>query len=198
MDLGWPADALRIAVVIDGHGELHAVLTVDVLSQQGKPATYVLDSHFEHVEPWQYLSQYGYTWLERSKPGSTQWTRLDNGAPVPAQQIAILASAIMPASPRWSDTQPARVTVTASVKLLGEEIKVASARHATPAVLDGGDHRNLLIQASSSQDETVGATASADDDVTVAPASASVSRHSRHHGHAHTHSHGHRGRRHVA
>ncbi|MEI9891615.1 MAG: transglutaminase-like cysteine peptidase [Caulobacteraceae bacterium] len=76
MDMGWPADLLRIAVVIDGHGDLHAVLTVDVLSQQGKPATYVLDSHFQHVEPWQYLNQYGYIWLERSKPGSTLWSRL--------------------------------------------------------------------------------------------------------------------------
>jgi len=199
MDMGWPAEALRIAVVIDGHGALHAVLTVDVLSQQGKPATYVLDSHFEHVEPWQYLSQYGYTWLERSKPGSTQWTRLDNGGSVPAQQMAILASAILPASPRWSDTDPApRVTVTASAELLGEVQQVAAAARVIPAVLDGGEGRNLLIQAASRQDEAAKETASADDEVTVAPASVHASRHSRHHAHAHAHahSHGRHGRRH--
>jgi Bacterial transglutaminase-like cysteine proteinase BTLCP len=136
MDLGWPADALRIAVVLDQHGELHAVLTVDVLSQQGKPATYVLDSHFEHVEPWQYFGQYGYTWLERSKPGSTQWSRLDNGRPFELSSMAVLASAIMPASPRWSDVQMAsnapapkalvQVTVTASMKLLPDEPQVAA------------------------------------------------------------------------
>jgi hypothetical protein len=186
-------------VVIDGHGALHAVLTVDVLSQQGKPATYVLDSHFEHVEPWQYLSQYGYTWLERSKPGSTQWARLDNGGSVPAQQMAILASAILPASPRWSDTDPApQVTVTVSAKLLGQEQQVAAVARVTPAVLDGGESRNLLIQAASRQDEAAKEAASADDEVTVAPASVHASRHSRHHAHTHAHarSHGRHGRRH--
>jgi predicted transglutaminase-like cysteine proteinase len=195
MDMGWPAEALRIAVVIDGHGALHAVLTVDVESQQGKPATYVLDSHFEHVEPWQYLSDYGYTWLERSKPGSNQWARLDNGGSVPAQQMAILASAILPASPRWSDTDPAaRVTVTASANPVGDVQQVAASARAMPAVLDGGRNRNLLIRTASRQDDAADETASADDDVTVAPASAHVSRHSRHHGHARS-SHGRHGRR---
>lgn len=103
MAMGWPAEALRIAVVIDNHHDLHAVLTVDVLSQQGKPATYVLDSHFQHVEPWQFLNEYGYVWLERSKPGSTQWSRLDNGTAGETTRIAALATQIMPASPRWGD-----------------------------------------------------------------------------------------------
>lgn len=140
MELGWPADTLRIAVVLDQHGELHAVLTVDVLSQQGKPATYVLDSHFEHVEPWQYFGQYGYTWLERSKPGSTQWSRLDNGREFELKNMAVLATAIMPASPRWSDVQtasaaPAQVTIKVSVKLLSDEPQIAPAK-VTLASLD--------------------------------------------------------------
>ena len=146
MDLGWPADALRIAVVLDQHHELHAVLTVDVLSQQGKLATYVLDSHFEHVEPWQYFGQYGYTWLERSKPGSTKWSRLDNGRPFELSRMAVLASAIMPASPRWSDVQTAAaspapqalVTVKTSMKLLPDETQVAA-----PTVTLAGLDRTL-------------------------------------------------------
>jgi predicted transglutaminase-like cysteine proteinase len=101
MNMGWPADALRVAVVIDGHGQLHAVLTVDVKTQAGAPATYVLDSHFAHVEPWSVLNQYGYTWLERSKPGSNQWVRLDRGGQAETWRIASLAAVIMPASPRW-------------------------------------------------------------------------------------------------
>jgi predicted transglutaminase-like cysteine proteinase len=111
MDMGWPAESLRIAALIDGHGDLHAVLTVDVESLKGAPATYVLDSHFAHVEPWQVLSQYGYYWLERSKPGSSQWARLDGDSAVGSQKIASLSTMIMPASPRWDDrhTQYAQV-----------------------------------------------------------------------------------------
>jgi predicted transglutaminase-like cysteine proteinase len=199
LDMGWPGDALRIAVVIDGHGALHAVLTVDVLSQQGKPATYVLDSHFEHVEPWQYLGQYGYTWLERSKPGSSQWARLDNGGSATVQQMALLATAIMPASPRWSDTQPTQVQVTTSVKLLAETPQVAARPRPVPAVLDAEDNRTLLILASSQKEEAVEEAAGDGDDVTVAPASAHGSRHGRHHGHVHAaHGHSHHGRRHTA
>lgn len=205
MAMGWPAEALRVAVVLDGHHELHAVLTVDVETPQGRAATYVLDSHFQHVEPWQYLSEYGYTWLERSKPGSTEWARLDNGAAAQAQRIALLATAIMPASPRWDDSQTTKaplpaagpVTVTASVKLLGDELRVA-AREAVPTMLDAGDDSALLIQAGVAKEETL--EASAKDDVDVAPASAHASRHGRHHGHSHA-AHGGHGRhkgRHAA
>ena len=109
VELGWPVDLLRIAAVIDGHGQLHAVLTVDVTSQAGKPATYVLDSHFEHVEPWAQLNAYGYTWLERSKPGSTQWA--DSGGAAATMKIAMLAVAVMPASPKWTDGHAAPATV---------------------------------------------------------------------------------------
>jgi predicted transglutaminase-like cysteine proteinase len=176
MDLGWPADALRIAVVIDGHGALHAVLTVDALSQQGKPATYVLDSHFEHVEPWQYFGQYGYTWLERSKPGSREWSRLDNGREFETRRIAGLATQIMPASPRWSDVAApeAPVTVTASARLLSDDPEIA-APQLTSASLDDNAEA-LLIQVSLVDD--------------AAPDH--PSRHGRHHGH------GHRGGGHTA
>lgn len=102
LDMGWPAEALRIAVVVDGHGDLHAVLTVDGRSEQGKPVTYALDNHFEHVEPWQVLNQYGYVWLERSKPGSSEWSRLDNGTAGETLRIASLATQVMVA-PRWGD-----------------------------------------------------------------------------------------------
>lgn len=194
MDMGWPADVLRIAVVLDQHHTLHAVLTVDVVSEQGKPGTYVLDSHFEHVEAWQYFSQYGYTWLERSKPGSTQWTRLDNGAPTATQQMVSLAKAIMPSSPRWSDVPapvaPAAVTVTASVRLLSDDPQVEPARF-TPASLDS-NAEPLLIQAGLN----TSAEASEGDDVTVGPAAVEVSRHGRHHGHGHGHGRSH-GRRHT-
>lgn len=102
IQMGWPAELLRIAVVADGRGDLHALLTVDVTAPSGKPATYALDSHFTHVEPWARLNAYGYQWLERSKPGLNQWTRLDKGAPADAQRIARLAATIMPASPVWN------------------------------------------------------------------------------------------------
>ena len=123
MALGWPAEALRVAALIDGHGDLHAVLTIDVTSLQGKPATYVMDSHFEHVEPWQVLNQYGYYWLERSKPGSSQWARLDGGSQVGTQQIASLSTMIMPASPMWSDGAAQLVRVKAyGQALAGREV----------------------------------------------------------------------------
>ena len=89
MKLGWPPEDLRIAMVIDERGELHAVLTVDVMSAKGAPATYVLDNRFLHVETWKHLSDYGYTWVERAKPGSTQWTRLEAGGAAAAQFIAV-------------------------------------------------------------------------------------------------------------
>jgi predicted transglutaminase-like cysteine proteinase len=133
MDMGWPAEALRIAVVIDGHGDLHALLTVDVTMPNGAPATYALDSHFERVEPWDALSQYGYTWLERSKPGSTQWTRLDNGGVAANQQIALLAATIMPASPRWEDNKVSPRAASVVVKLERPAPAVQEIRVAAPA-----------------------------------------------------------------
>lgn len=74
--LGWPADALRMAVLLDEHGRLHAVLTVDVTTPKGEPATYAMDNRLTHVEPWRRLNEVGYRWIEREKPGSAQWVIL--------------------------------------------------------------------------------------------------------------------------
>jgi hypothetical protein len=95
------------------------VLTVDVESMKGKPATYVLDSHFEHVEPWQVLNQYGYYWLERSKPGSSEWARLDGGSAAGTVQIASLSTMIMPASPAWNGDLGQVVRVKAYASVMG-------------------------------------------------------------------------------
>ena len=202
VEMGWPADSLRIAVVIDGRGELHAVLTVDVVSEKGAPGTYVLDSHFQHVEPWQYLNQYGYTWLERSKPGSRQWARLDNGAPAETTRIAMLASVMMPASPRWGDTRtaaaapmaPASVTVTASVALAPAGPEVPAARP-VPAVLDTRADQALLIRATFNDGGT--SAAEAEDDVSGGEASGHGSPHGGRHGHGQSRAHS-LGRRHRA
>ncbi len=126
VEMGWPADLLRIAVVVDGRGELHAVLTVDATAPSGRPATYVLDSHFEHVEPWSRMNAYGYTWLERSKPGSGRWTRLDGGGAVETLRIAGLARAIMPASPKWIEDETRQAP--GSVRLTAEQPAVNDAQ----------------------------------------------------------------------
>jgi predicted transglutaminase-like cysteine proteinase len=136
MDMGWPAEALRIAALIDGHGELHAVLTVDVMSLKGKPATYVMDSHFEHVEPWQVLNSYGYYWLERSKPGSSEWARLDGGSVAGTVQIASLSTMIMPASPKWSDTMVQMAQAQAYDPLIAPEQSVAAETQPLRLALD--------------------------------------------------------------
>jgi predicted transglutaminase-like cysteine proteinase len=77
IEMGWPADSLRMAVVINERREMHAVLTVDVTSQKGAPATYVMDNRTPHVEPWKNLADVGYMFLERAKPGSAEWTSVD-------------------------------------------------------------------------------------------------------------------------
>jgi predicted transglutaminase-like cysteine proteinase len=138
MDMGWPAEALRIAALVDGHGELHAVLTVDVVSLKGKPGTYVMDSHFEHVEPWQVLNSYGYYWLERSKPGSTQWARLDGGSAAGTVQIASLSTMIMPASPKWGDTPAPMARVTAYAALIAPAPAVEAEAPRAQLALDTG------------------------------------------------------------
>ncbi len=140
MDLGWPAEALRIAALVDGHGELHAVLTVDVMSLKGKPATYVLDSHFEHVEPWQVLNSYGYYWLERSKPGSALWARLDGDSPAGTVRIASLSTMIMPASPKWSDTPVQMVRVKAYDAVIAP-LEVVAIEPQAPLALETGSVR---------------------------------------------------------
>ena len=115
LDMGWPAESLRIAVLADGHGGLHAVLTVDVQSQRGKPGTYVLDSHFAHVEPWRTLNQYGYWWLARSRPGSSDWARLDGGSTSGDALMASLIATPVGEAPRWDDASAKVVRVKVQV-----------------------------------------------------------------------------------
>jgi predicted transglutaminase-like cysteine proteinase len=76
LDQGWPAEALRMATAVDEQGQLHAVLTVDVTYAHGRRGTYVLDNRFNHVEPWQVLSEYGYAWVERMNATGRGWTSL--------------------------------------------------------------------------------------------------------------------------
>jgi predicted transglutaminase-like cysteine proteinase len=97
--LGWPADDLRIAVVADERGALHAVLTVDVTSRKGTAATYVMDSHMLHVEPWKVLETYGYLFMERAKPGSADWRRLDDTDALATRLIASLKANMPTSSP---------------------------------------------------------------------------------------------------
>jgi predicted transglutaminase-like cysteine proteinase len=140
MALGWPAEDLRIAVVLDENNQLHAVLTVDVLSAKGKPATYVLDSRFAHVEPWMRLRDYGYTWVERAKPGSADWNRVEDGGAMSATLIAI--SATLKQSPAVLETAaPAGLPVaveTAAADPIGDLL--ASLTPASPAGVEGEGH----------------------------------------------------------
>lgn len=140
MALGWPAEDLRIAVVLDENNQLHAVLTVDVLSAKGKPATYVLDSRFAHVEPWKRLSDYGYTWVERAKPGSAEWSRVEDGGAMSATLIAI--SATLQHSPANLETAaaagPVEIAQTVSDDPIGD--LVASLTPASPAGAEGEGH----------------------------------------------------------
>lgn len=78
MELGWPPESLRMAIAYTERGEMHAVLTVDVSTMEGRRGTYVLDNRFSHVEPWQVMSRYGYRWVERAGPSQYAWTYIGN------------------------------------------------------------------------------------------------------------------------
>ena len=90
ISMGWAADDLRIALLVDERGALHAVLTVDVTSMKGAAATYVLDSRVLHVEPWKALTEYGYLFLARAKPGESQWRLLDDADRLETRVVAAL------------------------------------------------------------------------------------------------------------
>lgn len=65
LEMGWPADGLRIAVVRTDTGEGHAVLTVDT-----DMGAYVLDNMTDKVMPWRETTYY---WIARQKAGSRDW-----------------------------------------------------------------------------------------------------------------------------
>jgi len=69
LDLGWPVEALRLAVCVDEQGGGHAVLTVD--TDQG---VYVLDNRARFVEPWAALP---YRWIKRQAAGGRDWVSIE-------------------------------------------------------------------------------------------------------------------------
>jgi predicted transglutaminase-like cysteine proteinase len=78
---GYPAGALRIAVVRIWDGERHTVLTVST-----DKGDYVLDNLTNDVLPW---TEVNYTWLERQDAGNDwNWVALDR----PANTLAVAAA----------------------------------------------------------------------------------------------------------
>ena len=57
LELGWPIEAIKLAIVLTPQNEGHAVLTVDT-----SKGTYVLDNRFGFVMPWK---ETHYTWISR-------------------------------------------------------------------------------------------------------------------------------------
>ena len=91
LELGWPPESLRMALAYTETGEMHAVLTVDVTTTEGRRGTYVLDNRFAQVEPWQVMSEYGYRWVERAGPNHNAWTYIGN--PLTLRMAAAAAAA---------------------------------------------------------------------------------------------------------
>jgi predicted transglutaminase-like cysteine proteinase len=73
--LGWPADALRLALAWDETGTYHAVLTVETV-HRGLPATYVIDNRIPWVVGWSALTRYGYRWNIRQSGRLGEWVRI--------------------------------------------------------------------------------------------------------------------------
>jgi predicted transglutaminase-like cysteine proteinase len=71
--LGYPARAMRMAVVLNPEGEGHAVLLV-----RTDRGDYVLDNRIGAVLPWW---QARYTWVKREGEDGPQWVALGNVKP---------------------------------------------------------------------------------------------------------------------
>jgi hypothetical protein len=106
MELGWPPESLRMALAYTETGEMHAVLTVDVSTQEGRRGTYVLDNRFAHVEPWQVMSQFGYRWVERAGPSPYAWTYIGNLMALRMAAVAMTMTAGVAPAP----SAPAAIT----------------------------------------------------------------------------------------
>lgn len=111
LEMGWPAEALRMATAVDERGELHAVLTVDVTTPAGRRATYVLDNRFADVEPWQQLS---YRWLERQGPSEYAWNYLGNPTALRATATAVTMNVAMAPDPLVAAAVAAGMAATAA------------------------------------------------------------------------------------
>ena len=70
--LGWPPEALRLALAWTETREYHAVLTVEAL-HHGIAATYVIDSRFGWVVGWDALTRHGYRWDMRQRGDAPGW-----------------------------------------------------------------------------------------------------------------------------
>lgn len=68
MDLGLPADDLRLATCWTEEGDYHAVLTVET-----SKGTMVLDNRYPFPYHW---STPSYRWHKRQKPGRLKWELL--------------------------------------------------------------------------------------------------------------------------
>lgn len=129
LELGWPPESLRMALAYTERGEMHAVLTVDVSTAEGRRGTYVLDNRFDHVEPWQVVSQYGYRWVERAGPSQYAWTYIGN--PMTLRIAAAAAAATTSASL----TPMASASITPATLAAAMTASAASGRPAAPPVV---------------------------------------------------------------
>ncbi len=76
MEAGFPRQALLITVVLDTHGDGHAVLTV-----RTDRGDYVLDNLRDAILPW---TDTGYQFLKRQAPeNQNSWVSIDAPAPAP-------------------------------------------------------------------------------------------------------------------
>lgn len=81
IERGFPRQALLITVVIDGHGDGHAVLTVKT-----DHGDYVLDNMRDDVLAW---VKTGYRFVKRqSQEDPNRWVALDDGVQAPAMVSA--------------------------------------------------------------------------------------------------------------
>ncbi len=77
MEAGFPRQALLITVVLDTHGDGHAVLTV-----RTDRGDYVLDNIRDAILPW---TETGYQFLKRQAPENQNiWVSIDAPSPSPA------------------------------------------------------------------------------------------------------------------
>ena len=135
MELGWPPQSLRMALAYTETGEMHAVLTVDVSTEEGRRGTYVLDNRFAHVEPWQVMSQYGYRWVERAGPSPYAWTYIGNMMTLRMAAVAMTVTAGVSPTPMASAAiTPATIAAAMTAGAATGQAVTASVPAATPAV----------------------------------------------------------------
>lgn len=81
MERGFPRQALLVTVVVDGHGDGHAILTVKT-----DHGDFALDNMRDEVLPW---VKTGYRFVKRqSQEDQNRWVALDDGVQAPATASA--------------------------------------------------------------------------------------------------------------